>query len=154
MNPDELLTRIRRIYASINALREFDMGKLPAKVIQNDRVVGVLQDFSGGLSEEDIANLAFVVIHNIANLQDHLRQWAARNGKDKTEVDATFNASQYLQLIHDLSNNDKHGYPPHGGGRSGLAPMLINLRRQMQLTTKAQPGSSVVMTLGPGGVHS
>ena len=152
MNPNELLTRLRRVYASVDALQEFDMGKLPAKVVQNDRGVVVFQNFSGGLSKEDLANMAYMVIHNIANLQDHLRRWAAKNGKDKTKVKAVFNASSDLCLIKDLSNNDKHGYPPHDGGHSGLTPKLNDVSRVMQLTTKAEAGSSVAMTLGPGGV--
>ena len=152
MNPNELITRLKRIYASVDALQEFNMGKLPAKVVQNDRIVTVFQDFSGGLSEEEFANLAHSVINNIANLQDHLRRWAAKNGKDKTKVDAVFNESRPLQLIKDLSNNDKHGYPLRGGGYSGLAPKLNNIHRPMRLTTKAEAGSCVVMTFGPGGV--
>ena len=67
---DELLSRIKRIYASIGTLQEFDMEKLPAKeVFRNNRVVGVFQDFTGALSEEDIANTAHIVIHNIGFVQ-------------------------------------------------------------------------------------
>ena len=149
---DELLSRIRRIYASIDVLQEFDMGKLPAKFFQNDHVVAMFQDFTGALSEEDLANVAHTVIHNIANLQDHLRRWAAHNGQDKTKVDTKFKTSQPLKVIQDLSNNDKHGYPPRNNGYSGCAPKLANLRRQMRLTTKAEAGSRVVMILGPRGV--
>ncbi len=152
MTSDKFLRRLRRIYASIDVLKEFDMEKLPAKFIQNDRCVVFSQDFTGGLSEEDMENFAYTVIHNIANLQDHLRKWAARNGKDKKKVDATFNASNSLQLIKDLSNNDKHGYPPRNSGHSNLAPKLIELRRVMNLTTKEEAGSGVVMTFGPDGV--
>lgn len=152
MAEDELLSRIRRIYASINASKEFNMSKLPAKVIKNDKVIGIFQDFSGELSTEEIQNIAHMVIHNIANLKDHLNRWAGINGKDKTKIQATFGASQPLKLIQDLSNNDKHGYPPRDGGYSGLAPKLIKVGRVMRMTTRAKAGSSVVMTFGPGGV--
>lgn len=149
---DEFLARVKRLYASVKAQQEFNLRRLPAKVTQTHHTLTVLQDFSGGLSVEDIANAAHMLIHNIANLHDHLRQWAKNTGKSKAKVKAAFQASQALRLIKDLSNNDKHGYPPGDGGRSGVAPKLTNLRRQMVLTTKPKAGSCVVMTLGPGGI--
>lgn len=149
---DDLIQRIKRIYAAIDALAELDLTKLPAKMIRSPRVVGVIQDFAGGLSPEDMANIAHTAIHNIANLQDHLRKWAAHNGRDKSRVNATFAKSQPLRIIQDLSNNDKHGYPRRDGDYSGVAPQVLDIRRVMQLTTGAEAGSRVVMTLGRGGV--
>ena len=151
--PDaELIQRIRRIYAAIDASEERDLTKLSAVVFDTGRVRGVFQDFSGGAREEEFANIAHSLIHNIANLQDHLKRWAARNGQDKSKVDEAFHASTALQVIQDLSNNDKHGYPPRDGGHSGVCPRLVDPRRILRMTTKAEKGSSVVMTLGPGGV--
>ncbi len=152
MTEEELLARLRRIYAAVNASKEFDMNKMPAKIIKNDKFEGIFQDFSGGLSEEDIHNVAHTVIHNIANLQDHLRRWARKNGKEEGKIETTFKASEPLKLIQDLSNNDKHGYPPRNDGCSGLAPKVINISRVMQMTTKPEAGSSITMTFGPGGI--
>jgi|GEM_PF-2428787 hypothetical protein len=75
--PDGLVSRLRRIYASIHAIREFDMMQLPAKVFQSKEIVSVFQDFAGNLTEHDMANAAHTVIHNIANLQNHLKRWIA-----------------------------------------------------------------------------
>lgn len=128
------------------------MRRLPAECVRTNQVIAIFQDFSGGLSAADLSNLAHTVIHNIANLHDHLRRWAVRNGHDKTTVDSVLDGSDALKLIKDLSNNDKHGYPPRDGGHSTCAPRLLNIRREMRLTTKPEAGSSVAMTLGPGGV--
>lgn len=152
MTAEELIRRNSRIYAAIGALQESDLSQLPGRVFQNDRVTALFQDFSGNLKQEDIENAAHTVIHNIANLQDHLRRWAHHNRKDKTKVDEAFDASLDLRIMKDLSNNDKHGYPPRDGGHSGLSPVLKDVRRVMQLRTGATPGSSVTMTFGPGGV--
>lgn len=152
MATDSLAHRIKRIYAAIDALQELDLSKLPARMVRGPRVIGIMQDFSGGLSPEDMANIAHTAIHNIANLQDHLRRWAAHNGRDKSRVDVAFNSSQPLKIIKDLSNNDKHGYPPRGRGHSGVAPRALDIRRVMRLTTGAEAGSRVVMTLGRVGV--
>ena len=85
MDPD-LLQRIRRIYSAIRTAEESDPNKLKAIIISTDRIVGVHQDFRGGLSTDELSNIAHSMIHNIANLRDHLRKWAHHNGKDKENV--------------------------------------------------------------------
>ena len=82
MTVEELLARVARIYASVDAIQEFDMTKLPATVRQDQGYISVSQDFTGGLTQAEIDNVAYSLIHNIANLHDHLRRWARRTGKD------------------------------------------------------------------------
>ncbi len=149
---DAILQRINRIYAAIGAIEEDDPKKLKATVIQTDKIKAVFQDFRGGFSDDDLSNQAHSVIHNIANLRDHLRRWASHNGHDKTKVDQAVDNCLELQIIKDLSNNDKHGYPPRNGGHSGTCPQLVEINRPMRLQTQAEKGSMVGMTLGAGGV--
>ena len=80
MTQDELLNRLYRIYAAVGASTEFDMAKLPGRIIRDEKVVGVFQDFSGGLTEHELSNAAQSVIHNIASLHDHLK-----SGRDRME---------------------------------------------------------------------
>lgn len=149
---DTILQRINRIYAAIGAIEENDPKKLRATVIQTDKIKAVFQDFRGSFSDDDLSNYAHTVIHNIANLQDHLRRWAAHNGHEKTKVDQIVANSLDLQIIKDLSDNDKHGYPRRDGGYSGKYPQLVNINRVMQLKTQAKKGSTSGMTLGTDGV--
>ena len=51
----------------------------------------------------------------------------------------------------DLSNNDKHGYPPSDGGNSGKSPQIINIDSVMQLSSGNKKGSSVMMTFNAQG---
>jgi len=148
----ELTQRVRRIYSSINAVEETDPNKLKATVITTDKCIGVFQDFRGGLDDAELSNLAHTLIHNIANLRDLLRKWAVQNGKGKEKIDEAFTQSLELKIIQDLSNNDKHGYPPRDGGLSGECPQLVDINRVMQLKTQAKKGSCIGMTLGAGGV--
>jgi hypothetical protein len=131
---DEIIQkRISRIYAAVDAAKESDLGKLQGRVIQTPRVSALFQDFRGGLSQEQLSNQAHLVIHNIANLRDHLRRWAAQKGLNRDKVDQTVKSSFELQVIQDLSNNDKHGYPPRDGGCSGKAPQLGEVTRVLRL---------------------
>lgn len=148
----ELSQRIHRIYYSIKAVEETDPNKLKATVITTGKCIGVFQDFRGGLNDAELSNLAHMLISNIANLHDHLRKWAVKNGKDKEKVNEAFNQSLELRIIQDLSDNDKHGYPPRNSGYSKKRPHLVDINRVMQLKPQAKKGSSAVMTLGANGV--
>ncbi len=152
MTVEELLARVERIYASVDAIQEFDMTKLPAIVRHGQGRISVFQDFTGGLSKAEIENVAYILIHNIANLDAHLRRWARRNGKDPRKIGEAVHAADSLKIVKDLSNNEKHGYPPRDGGHSRVAPRVIDIRRVMRLSTGGEAGSSVAMTLDPGGV--
>jgi hypothetical protein len=149
---DAIRQRISRIYAAIGAIEESDPQELKATVIQTEKIKAVFQDFRGGYSDDDLSNQAHTVIHNIANLRDNLRRWAAKNGHDKKKVDAAVDSCFELQVIQDLSNNDKHGYPPRDGGHSKKSLQLTEINRVMRLQTQAMKGSMIAMTIGPGGV--
>lgn len=147
---DELVARVRRIYAAIDAVQEFDLGKVPATVISTPRLRAVMQDFGGGMSEEAIANAATILIYNISNLRDHLKRWVENNGEDAGKVDAAFAGSLELRILKDLSNNDRHG-PPDRPGNSMLWPWLQEINRVMRLAPRPVKGSVVALTIGPDG---
>jgi hypothetical protein len=148
---DDVLNRLHRIYAALDTAVEGDLNKFPPTVVSNERGFAMYQDFLGGLGPAQLSNLAHSVIHNIANLYDHLRRWMAKNGQDQKSVDQIVARYPSLQLIRDLSNNDKHGYSPHNGGHSGKAPKLVEVNRVLKLTTGTAPGSAVMVVFTPQG---
>ena len=152
MSDVELTLRIKRIYAALGAVKEKDLNKLKAKVIQDGSKIGFYQDWEGSLSYEEISNYAISLIHNVANLKDNLKKWAKRNGKDKNRIELIFNDSQALKVIQDLSNNDKHGYPPRDGGFSGKSPKVEKFERVMRMSAKGGKGSFISMTFNKQGV--
>lgn len=147
-----ILKRINRIDAAIGAIEEDDPTKLKATVIKTEKIKAVIQDFRAGFSDQELLNQVYTLIHNIANLRDHLRKWASHNGHNKAKVDQTIDNCFELQIIMDLSNNDKHGYPPRDGGHSGKSPHLIDINRVLRLQTQAKKGSKIGMTIGSDGV--
>ena len=151
MRKDELLDRLHRCYAAVDAAVEGDLGKFPPKIMANEKQFSLYQDFLGGLAEPQISNLAHTVIHSIANLRDHLRRWAGKNGLDPKDIDRTIAASAALQVIIDLSNNDKHGYPPRDGGQSKKSPKLLDVKRVLRMSTGPGPGSGIAKVFTPSG---
>lgn len=155
MSNNEVLERLHRIYAiyaAVNAVEEGDLGKFAPMIFQDEHHIAIYQNFVGGLTPAELSNLAHSVIHNLANLHDHLRRWARNNGHDPQRIEDAISNSASLQIIIDLSNNDKHGYPPWKGGRSGKAPKLVDVTRDLRLTTAPEAGSYVVVTLTPSGL--
>lgn len=151
MLEDDIHIRIKRIYSAIDALEETDFDSFEPTVIRDGNTIKISQNFEGDLSEEELSNLAHSMIHNIANLYSNLRKWAARNHVKVSEVDKVFNSSNEIKIIQDLSNNDKHGYPPRNGGRSGISPKIEKFTRGMQLTSVSQEGGALVLTFDSSG---
>jgi hypothetical protein len=152
MANDDLISRVQRFYAAIEATEETDISKFMPKVINDGSRVSFYQDWSGGRSDAELANTAHMLIYNIANLKDLLKKWGVRNGKDKTKVDDAFKSSQALKIIKDLSNNERHGYDPKKRGNSGKSPRVDRITSIMQMTTKPEKGSFVSLTLNRQGV--
>ena len=152
MQNDDLILRVKRLYAAIKATEETDFSKLLPKVINDGHRKGFSQDWSGGLSEAELTNIAHSLIYSIAHFDAPLKKWADRNSKDKTKVDGVFNKSLALRIIKDLSNYDKHDYPPRDGGHSGKSPRVDGFRRIMQMTTKPEKDSFIALTFTPQGV--
>ena len=148
---DDLLARIRRLYASIESLEESNLDRLPATRIQTEATIGFLQDFRGGMTDEELSNLIHSVVYNVANLRNHVKAWAKRTRGDASRVDELFSSSSSIRILADLANNDRHPYPPRGGGHSGKAPRVSNLNRVLRLSTRPAVGSRVGITLGPDG---
>jgi len=151
MPRDDVLARLHRIYAAIDAVLEGDLTKFLPHIFQDETHFAMYQDFVGGLTPAEVSNLAHSVIHNVAHLRYHLRRWAAKNGHNPSRIDQAISHSVPLQIITDLSNNDKHGYPPRNAGHSGKAPQVAEITRVLCLTTAAEAGSSVMVILTPSG---
>jgi hypothetical protein len=128
--------RLRRIYAAVGELVEDDLSQFAPQRRGRPGTESILQDFRGGLTDEQLSNIAYSAMHNVANLWDHLRRWVGQHGRDSTRVDAVVRQSLELQVIIDLSNADKHGYPPWDGGWSGRAPRLKKLDRGLVIAPR------------------
>ncbi len=114
------------------------------RVVGDTFYLGV--DFSDGVSDAELANIVSLCIANLACLKDHLKAWCAAHNKP-FRGDALIDSNRDVGIIHDLWNRDKHFDLRRS--RTGLFPELRNISRAARLTTQAQKGSWVAMTLDP-----
>ena len=146
MDPD-INTRVERLYAAVGMAVDLDVLKYQPIYYCNEKVRGVVQEFSGGATEAEMSNSLHSLIHNIASFHDHLREWGPKHKINRENVHNYFKASTDFCIIRDLWNNDKHGYPPKdGSGWSRKAPRLRDVHRALQLG-----GAESWMQLTPSG---
>jgi hypothetical protein len=144
---EDLQRRIRRIYSAIQATEDNDISHYPPVLTMTEKMMIIHQDWRGDMTHEELENDAHTAVHNIANLYDHLRHQAARSGVDKRLVDDAACESLAIQIVRDLSNNDKHGYPTRDRGYSTLAPKLQNVSRVLRVSTGKQSNSGVSVSV-------
>jgi hypothetical protein len=152
MNASQLMEKVERLRAAIHVAEERDVASVRVKITQTQDRIEMRHDFRGGMADPEIQNLAWQIIRSIADLKDHLRAWAAANGKPKDDVDKAVRGSKDLALLMDLANYDKHGgHDRQGGQWSGTWPELKNIRRGLRITTAAAPGAIAGMQILPNG---
>jgi hypothetical protein len=144
---DEIASRLRRAYAALDATLASDVDSAKPTIEVTETRTSVTQDFSGDQTQADMENVAHTLIHNIANLKDHAKRYLKKRNEAADVVEKFVASVTPVAIIQDLSNNDKHGYPPRDGGYSKVSPKLINVRRVLQVT--AGPGASAGITIDP-----
>lgn len=149
VNGIDVTDRLQRVYASLGATIEADLTLFKPTVVITEEEVAVYQNFVGGLSEAELLNAAFGLVHNIANLRDNVSRWAEEKGK-------SFDGGSFIEgqlslcLLQDLSNTDKHGFPLKRKRWSGHSPVIEGLKRVMRMTAAGDGGVTVLTFTSKG----
>jgi hypothetical protein len=146
----ELLShRLRRLYAGLGRTAPTTIDAIPLKVWRTDKLVGVCHNFSGGESPDDIREVLTQIVYNIAHVKDPLKKYLSDKGQDSKNVERFIDGSLALQVVIDIANREKHGYPSDRPSRSGRDPSLGAVGRSLRLETGAEKGSAAVYTIDP-----
>jgi hypothetical protein len=147
---DELQSRLKRIFAALGDTLVVDFADYKPQIADGEKFVFLLHEIRTRPTKEDVHNAVFSAIANVGSLKDNLKKWATRNGRDPARVEEFVRSSFDLQVILDLWNGDKHGYPLRFS-HSGREPRLTDLRTVLSLSTGTTPHSSAGVVLGPAG---
>jgi hypothetical protein len=129
---DDFGKRVRRIYAALGHIEVADLSKFPPRLGEPGSR-HIFQDFRGGLSDEELENLAQSAVANVANVKDHLRRWARRNDRDLVQIDDAVKRSDAIRIIIDLADREKHGGERNNGGYSRRSPQLGKIERSLEI---------------------
>lgn len=125
MNLNDINKRLERIYLSIDESIDKELKKSLEVVIdpETKEPLGVKLDPQ---AKADTEHRILTIIHNIASLKDHLK-------REYSNVEDEINNCIELQLVIDIDNSDKHGYPAKIRPRSNLFPKIINIDRVVKV---------------------
>ncbi len=146
MNDDanSFFTRLERLYAALGETIEGDLASFAPDVRITEAGFHVRQDFLGGLTEAQLANMAHAVIYHLAHLEDHAKRAFKA---DAAHVDNIVSTAP-LPLIQGLSNADKHGESRRDGE---VSPRLGPIRRPLRMRTTGEAGSFTAIKMTASG---
>lgn len=103
--------------------------------IDEDGKENIIMSFSGGEhSEQELLSAKHIftdIVSRLANLKDALKNEIKDICSDPSLVEEHINSSEYLSLIMDLNNSEKHGYPLTKHRRSNVDPKVVNIRKDL-----------------------
>jgi hypothetical protein len=111
MDYNDIKFRIERTLESLNG--RFDEDVLEHAHVDfyergNERRVSIT---FGTQDEKVLINPIMIILHNLANLKDNLKNTLSDKGHDPQIVEKEINNCFHLQILIDIVNQEKHGSP-------------------------------------------
>ena len=148
---DLLDLKIRQVHEALGALKGSDLSSIKPERLSAYQGFYLEVDFSQGNTEAGLANIASLLITNIACMKDHLKVWCSKNNK-VFEGENLINSDKNVALVHDLWNIDKHAEldrAPRSGHRPRIQGLSRGLSQMLSLSTGISAGSSAMITIDP-----
>ncbi len=144
MDANDIIGRIKRTRSAMNSRIDEDfISHSKIEKLEN----GVSVTIPARDSKETIEVSIMSILYSLASLKDNLKNCLKDNGHNPLIVEEAVNSSIHLQVLHDLVNADKHGYPTKKN-HSGLNPVI---RNENQGLINNNFGKPVVASISPTG---
>ncbi|MDD5012950.1 MAG: hypothetical protein PHI45_03070 [Candidatus Pacebacteria bacterium] len=130
MDYNDVNSRLERLYSSIDKQYESDvLEHMQTKIEKKEGDTFTMTiDFNAKLNENEDVNRINSIIAGLANLKDHLKTKLKLKGGNPQNIEDEINNDLPLQLILDLNNQEKHGYPLLNK-RSGKDPKITDISK-------------------------
>lgn len=135
MDINDIRNRLKRILHALDATVDDDYQK-HFKIERNGE--SVTTTFPANGDKLALENQTWEIIHLLGTVKDNLKKAIVREGGDGEFVERCINESPYLQILMDLWNADKHGYPVRRS-RSGKNPKIQNIHQGAINNNNGQP---------------
>ena len=136
---DILDRKIRQMHEALGQLQNSDISSVKSEEERTGTRYYCKVDFSGGKSDAELANVATLLVANIACIKDHLKSWC-KSADRVFEGDALIDSDINVAIVHDLWNIDKHAELDKAP-RSGCIPKIKDLHQSLRLSTGKQAHS-------------
>jgi hypothetical protein len=135
MDYNDIQIRLGKIYASIGEQFSYGHAALDTTHTEiKDNSISI--SFFNPIDESQVLNQINNIIANLANIKDCLKNRLERRGDNPKIIEDEINKSSHLQVILDLANQEKHGYPLTTTRRSGKDPLIKNVGRALSVSNK------------------
>jgi len=128
-----VLYRVTDPFVKMESVRSMHVERKPDESDPTGRRFSI--EFGGGptspIDQIDIQSTLNNIIHHLANLKDNLKNQLRSNGLPPNEVETQISKDINLQLIADLCNQEKHGYPLTRTRRFRLDPVIVNIHHEL-----------------------
>lgn len=160
MDYNDISSRLKRVLASMNE-RFDDEIAVYTTVTKNDKKIDEkTNEFNlkveyhfGKHDQETLINRISIILYNIASLKDHTKNNIKNAGGSPQLVEDEINNSLHLQVLVDIVNQEKHGYPLRSR-RSLKDPLITKIRESYQVTaSSANKGSAFIFMTQDGFKH-
>lgn len=108
---------------------------------------------AGNGDEETIINKIFIILYNLSSLKDNLKNCLKNKNINPQIVEDEINNSLHLQVLIDIVNQEKHGYPLTKSNRSNKNPLIKHAMEWLVMTSSPEPGSSAGMFFNENGLN-
>lgn len=140
MDYNDTNSRLERLYLSINQKFEDDVFEhIQTRQITEGNQVTISVTFDAKHNENETINRINTIVSNLANLKDHLKVKLSKKREDPQKIEDEINNSIELQLILDLNNQEKHGYPLTKTRRSNKDPKITNISKAISPKPNVKP---------------
>lgn len=135
MDYNDVQARLEKIYLSVG--EQFSYGHDALDTAYTEvRDNSISFSFFNPKDKSKLLNQINSIIANLANIKDCLKKKLEQRGDDPKIIENEINNSMYLQIILDLSNQEKHGYPLTKTRRSRKDPLINNIGRALSPSNK------------------
>lgn len=135
MDFNDIKSRLDRTLTSLNARFDSDIRKnTNIEFIQTSQGTGIRNTF-GKNSENENLNQIMIILYNLASIKDNLIKELQTKGREEKQakdiVEGEINNCLHLQVLIDLVNQEKHGYPLTKHKRSNKNPLIKNATQNL-----------------------
>lgn len=146
MDINDIGIRLKRVYRAVDKQFESDIdSSLNVKKSQIGRR-GKIEFTFGKYDAVELDYIVIGVVSAIAGLKDHLKNKLESLGENPKIVEGVIDNCFELQLIVDLWNQDKHGYPLKKRSRSNKDPQIKNLKQALTIKDTTKGSGSLVFS--------
>jgi hypothetical protein len=101
-------------------------------------------DFTRSNPDIETANKILALIDHLAHIKDPLKKALKNKGADPDLIENEIKKQPFLQILLDLANSKKHGYPLEKYKHSGRDPKIVNIRKEACIAVSEENSYSMI----------